>query len=80
MQGSITWEDCAQLPTGLAGGKTTVIEGKVYFGGGGGSVDSEFIVYCYDPSGDNWTTLPPLPIKYFGLGQINGKLVAFGGM
>ena len=37
------------------------------------------IVYCYDPSQDNWTTLPPLPVKWFGLGQVNGKLVAVGG-
>jgi N-acetylneuraminic acid mutarotase len=26
-----------------------------------------------------WTTLPPLPVRYFGLGQVNGKLVAVGG-
>ena len=36
-------------------------------------------VYCYDPSQDNWTTLPPLPVNYFGLGQVNGKVVAVGG-
>ena len=41
--------------------------------------DDRYIVYCYDPSQDNWTTLPPLPVKYFGLGQVNGKLVAVGG-
>ena len=40
---------------------------------------SEYIVYCYDPSQDKWTTLLPLPIKYFGLGRVNGKLVAVGG-
>ena len=42
--------------------------------------DNRYIVYCYDPSQDKWTTLPPLPVKYFGLGQINGKLVAIGGV
>ena len=41
--------------------------------------DNEYIVYCYDPSQDKWTTLPPLPVKQFGLGQVNGKLVAVGG-
>ena len=61
-------------------GKTTVINGKVYCGGGGTiGGDDEHIVYCYDPSQDNWTTLPPLPVRYFGLGQVNGKLVAVGG-
>ena len=41
--------------------------------------EDKYIVYCYDSSQDNWTTLPPLPVRYFGLGQVNGKLVAVGG-
>ena len=41
--------------------------------------NGEIIVFCYDPSQDKWTTLPPLPVKWFGLGQVNGKLVAVGG-
>ena len=43
------------------------------------SGDADYTVYCYDPSQDKWTTLPPLPVKLFGLGQVNGKLVAVGG-
>ena len=39
-----------------------------------------YIIYCYDPSQDKWTTLPPLPVRGFGLGQVNGKLVAVGGV
>ena len=57
---------------------TTVINSKVYCGGGAASGD-DYIVNCYDPSQDKWTTLPPLPVRYFGLGQVNGKLVAVGG-
>ena len=41
--------------------------------------NDEFIVYSYDPSQDTWTALSPLPVRYFGLGQVNGKLVAIGG-
>ena len=41
--------------------------------------DDEYNVYCYDPSQDKWTTLPPLPVRLFGLGQVNGKVVAVGG-
>ena len=41
--------------------------------------DDEYIVYCYDSSQDNWTTLPPLPVGRFDLGRVNGKLVAVGG-
>ena len=37
-------------------------------------------VYRYDSSQDRWTTLPPLPVKYFGLGRINSTLVAIGGV
>ena len=64
----------------MSGGQTTVINGKVYCGGGLTSDDDEkYIVYYYDPSQDNWTTLPPLTVRYFGLGQVNGKPVVVGG-
>ena len=80
IQVSITWKKCAELPMRMSTGKTTVINGKVYCGGGyAADDDNEFIVYCYDPSQDKWTTLPPLPVRWFGLGQVNGKLVAVGG-
>ena len=38
-----------------------------------------YLVHCYDPSEDEWTDLPPLPVRSFGLGQVSGKLVAVGG-
>ena len=41
--------------------------------------DDDYVVYCYDLSQDNWTTLPPLPVRWFSLGQVNGKVVAIGG-
>ena len=63
----------------MTNGKTTVINGKVYCGGGVTGGDHNNIVYCYDPSQDKWTTLPPLPVRWFSLGQVNGKLVAIGG-
>ena len=40
---------------------------------------NEYLVYCYDPSQDRWTNLPPLPVRYFGLGQVRCNLVAVGG-
>ena len=57
---------------------TTIINGKVYCGGGITS-GNDHIIYCYDPSQDKWNTLPPLPVSWFGLGQVKGKLVAVGG-
>ena len=38
------------------------------------------ILLCYDHKKDSWTALPPLPVKWFGLGQVDGKLVAVGGL
>lgn len=71
-------------------GSATIINGKVYYGGGlttSLSKDDDIadnIVYCYDPTLDSWTPLPPLPVKLFSLGQINNEhniieLVATGG-
>ena len=81
VQASITWKQCKVVPIALDDGKTTVINGKVYCGGGDTDKDDDYyIVYCYDPSQDNWTTLPPLPVMWFDLGQVNGKLVAVGGL
>jgi N-acetylneuraminic acid mutarotase len=70
----------AALPTTarLENVKTVVINGKIYCGGGDYGTDN--IVYRYNPSQDKWTTLPPLPVRWFGLGQVNGKLVAVGGV
>ena len=65
----------------LSAGKFAIVNGKVYYGGGfADRINDIAVVSCYDPSQDNWSTLPPLPVGYFGLGQVNGKLVAVGGM
>ena len=63
---------------------TTVINDKVYCTSGGGVSrvsGYENAVFCYNPLEDTWSALSPLPIKctHFGLGQINGELVAVGG-
>ena len=62
------------------------MDGKVYYGGGETEADESensycYLVQCYDPSQDNWTTLSQLrpPVRYFGLGQLDGHLVAVGG-
>ena len=58
---------------------TTIIDGKVYYGGGTSSC--QYSIFCYDPSQDEWTALPPLPdsVGCFGLGQVNDMLVTIGG-
>ena len=77
---SIAWDKCAELPLATASGQCTVISGKVYFAGGLTEEDSKkSLVHCYRPTEDQWGTLPHLPVKCFGLGQLNGKLVTVGG-
>ena len=81
MQADITWNKRAELPKKMSHGTTLVIDGKVYCGGGEANKDSDkHTVYCYYPSQDKWTTLPQLPVRGFGLGQVHGELVAVGGL
>ena len=64
----------------MSPGQSTVINGKVYYGGGVcGDDDDEHNLHCYDPFQDTWTTLPTLRVRYFGLGQVKGELVTVGG-
>ena len=83
LQTSITWKKCADLPIAMCNGRTEIIGGKVYFRGmtlTDDDDDDDNILLCYDVAHDSWTALPPLPVKWFGLGQIDGKLVAVGGL
>ena len=87
----IIWEQCSDLPIDTNVGKPMMVKGKVYcegpltcnknIDGGPEQVKEVYhFVCCYDPIEDNWTTLPPLPVGYVGLGAVNGQLVAVGGM
>lgn len=70
------WKSCANLPEALCNGVAAVIDGCVYcyF-----AAYNAYLIYCYDPAQDIWTILPPLPVKWIGLGHINEKLVSVGG-
>ena len=58
--------------------QTVVIRGRVYCGGGAAA--DEYRVFCYSPSEDIWNTLPACDVRWFGLGQVRGKLVTVGGI
>ena len=79
-QAKITWEPCSDLPVKMSAAHTVVIRDKVYCGGGDAAADDKYRVFCYNPSEDTWNTLPPYPVRYFGLGQLRGKLVTVGGV
>ncbi len=62
-------------------GQAVTINGKVYYGGGFcDDDDDQFCLHCYDPPQDVWSTLPRLPVRWFGLGEVKGELVAVGGV
>lgn len=61
-------------------GQSIVIQGMVYYGGGLASAGKDCCVYRYNPHQDQWTSLPQLPVKRFGLGQMFGKAAVIGGL
>ena len=73
------WTSCENLPDALSTGVAAVIDGCVYCYFAAYNINA-YLIYCYDPAQDTWTTLPPLPVKWIGLGQINEKLVSVGGL
>ena len=87
----IVWKQCADLPITTNIGKPILVNGKVYCEGRFTlyeNVDGEsqalkmtyYNMCCYDPTEDNWTTLPQHPgVNYVGLGEVDGQLVAVGG-
>ena len=73
----INWKQGADLPTESTGGQIVTLGlGIIAYGGG----TSEYI-YCYDDQDKKWEALPPLPVKWFGLGLFGdpNALVAVGG-
>ena len=68
------------MPKKVCSARATVISGQVYTGGGVSEHEAEHFVVCkYDLVKNEWSTLPPAPIRFFGIGQLNGKLVLVGG-
>ena len=78
---TISWKIMADLPVEMSEGQSTVVNGAVYYGGGSVSDEKKrYLIYKYNPSTNEWTSLPPLPVRSFGVGQISGKVVAIGGV
>ena len=60
--------------------QAVVIRGIVYVcGGGSSSFDDGYLIQQYSPTDDRWSTLPPAPVRWFGIGELNGQLVIVGG-
>ena len=58
-----------------------IIDDSVYFRGMcPQNEEDDNVLLCYSHVQDRWTALPPLPVKWFGLGKVNGMLIAVGGL
>lgn len=79
-EGSLQWTKCADLPVGMFQAQSTVINNRVYVGGGNTDMDNANCnVYEYDTVADSWRSLPPASLSCFGLGQLECELVIVGG-
>ena len=70
----------ADLPLAVSEHHIVRIGSTIYCGGGvTGSIDTARQVFQYNPKQDTWSQLPICPPRYFGLTQLDGKLVTVGG-
>ena len=57
------------------------IRNNIYCGGGAtGNVDTQRLVFKYDPTADTWSPLPPCPTHHHSLSKLNNALVSVGGI
>ena len=59
--------------------QAVVIRGIVYVGGGVALSDNDYLIQQYSPTDDRWYTLPPAPVYWFGMAELNGQLEIVGG-
>lgn len=71
-QTRVTWKKCADLPVSMVSGQTVVIGDKVYV-----SIDERVFRYCLPE--DFWNSLPDCPVRWFGMGQLDERVLAIGG-
>ena len=76
----MTWKKCKRMPRGMRCARTVLIRGNVYVGGGSTPSDDDYyLIQQYSPTDERWSTLPPAPVYWFGMGEMNGQLVIVGG-
>ena len=70
----------ADLPVAMSQHHIVKIGSTIYCGGGAtGNIDTARLVFQHNPKQDTWSQLPICPTRYFGLTQLDGKLVTVGG-
>lgn len=80
----LKWQDGPRLPTGMTAPQCILINSSLYIGGGQTlpeEKDYRSLIFEFDTrNGGKWNSpFPQCPTVYFGLGEMNGKLVMVGG-
>ena len=74
------WNRGADLPVAMSRSHLVKIRKNIYCGGGvTGKVDTDRIVFKYDPTTDTWSPLPHCPTVQHGLSELDNALVSVGG-
>ena len=77
---NIKWKEGAPAPVGHRGHTAVWLNGPVYVGGGSDTgYKSSYIINCYDPVNNSWSSSINTPYSYFAMTTLNNKLVTAGG-
>ena len=77
---NIKWEEGAPAPVGRSGHTAVWLNGLVYVGGGfEGGVRGSYIINCYDPVNNSWSSPINTPYCNFAMTTLNNKLLIAGG-
>ena len=82
-QSAFVWKRDAPMPVGMFGARGLLLGDKLYIGGGDAQTpDADSVVYEYDINGlvRKWTQLPPSPVTYFAMAEVNKSLTLVGGL
>ena len=70
----------ADLPVAMSQHHIVRIGSIIYCGGGyTGKISPARLVFQYNPKQDTWSQLPICPTRFFGLTQLDGRLLTVGG-
>ena len=77
---NIKWEEGATAPVGRSGHTAVWLNGLIYVGGGIESgYKSSYMISCYDPVNNSWSSSIKTPYRNFAMTTLNNKLVTAGG-
>ena len=69
------------MPIAMSNAKAVLLDGRVYIGGGvTKKVEDQYTILVYTPESDEWSQLPPCPVRCFAMAIVNHQLVLAGGL